>query len=276
MRLSGEHVELSEIRSARRVDLGQAGLHLVGGDATEPQMPDHETRLSSTDVPPSPEARGVVPLLLAGAQRLMRDALSAAVETQLPQARVDVVRSFEHALEHVLRRPTTRAAIIDWDLPDLMSIESLARLSCALRGGRLIVLSSDLEDDMAEPLQRSGVHAAFSTDIGVADLSERILSVLAGESCFDLPSATHAMTAFQERHGLSNREARVFRHYLRGASAGEIADRLRVAETTVRAHLVRVHAKIGIREGIEAYPVLKRTLRWRPLDSDVMAAEAVA
>lgn len=205
-------------------------------------------------------------LLLADGQRLARDTLSAAIEHRLSNARVDAVRSLDEVIEHLERRPRTDAVIVDWDLPGLDGIADLYRLKAGPWKGRLIVLGSELEDEVGPALLNAGVQGAFSKDIGVAELAERILYVLKGGTSVALPSGVRWLASLRDRHGLSDREAVILKHYLRGAGCPEIAELLGLKEATVSCHLSKIHAKIGIRDALDAYPALRRLTHRGGLD----------
>lgn len=204
----------------------------------------------------------------------MRDTLSAAIENTIFGARVDAVRTFAEGIEHLERRPATEAVIIDLNLPDMPGLMALRAIAQLMRGGRLIVLSSEIGDDVVRGLRQCGVHGAFSKDIGVIDLSNNLLRVIKGETLFELPSTSDRLANLRKRHGLSSRETVVLRHHAQGADPGEIAQRLGVAETTVRNHLQRVYSKIGVRSAIEAYPVFSRLLRPQSVRLHLEASDA--
>ena len=240
-----------------------------------------ESAKSNGDVIAMPRARGAsgaaTSLLLAESRRLLRDTLSAAIEERIPGTRVDAVKSRAELVEHLERRPDTGAVIVEWGLPGLDAVSDLAGIARLLASGRMIVVADELEDDMVPMLKGAGVHGAFTRDIGVVDLSDHIQRVLEGECCFALPSVTRVLQELRNRHGLSAKEAIVMRHYLRGAASMEIASCLRISEGTVRNHLSRIHAKVGIRSGFEAYPLLQRSYRGRALGapaSDAALLEA--
>ena len=99
-------------------------------------------------------------------------------------------------------------------------------------------------------------------DVPPEQLAAGIRMVCRGDALLE-PSVTRRLieefTAARDRpsappglHQLSPREQEVFRLLARGWSNQEIADQLIVGETTVKSHVARILAKLGLRDRVQA------------------------
>lgn len=75
-------------------------------------------------------------------------------------------------------------------------------------------------------------------------------------------SVDHALNGTQPEHGLSVREAEVMSLIATGQTNGEIAARLFLAEKTVKNHVRRIYAKMGVGSRTAAIAL------WRTLTKD--------
>jgi DNA-binding NarL/FixJ family response regulator len=66
------------------------------------------------------------------------------------------------------------------------------------------------------------------------------------------PTPEQDVQAFQERHGLTEREGEVLRLLVRGMANEEIALDLRIAPTTVKSHVSNILSKLGVGSRAEA------------------------
>ncbi|MFJ2115603.1 MULTISPECIES: response regulator [unclassified Streptomyces] len=123
----------------------------------------------------------------------------------------------------------------------------------------LMLTTFDVDDYVYEAL-RAGASGFLLKDAPPADLIAAVRIVAAGEALL-APSVTRRLIAdfarqrpatrrkdAQRLRGLTPRETEVLELIARGLSNLEIAERLVVAEQTVKTHIGRILAKLGLRD----------------------------
>jgi DNA-binding NarL/FixJ family response regulator len=126
----------------------------------------------------------------------------------------------------------------------------------------LMLTTFDLDDYVYEAL-RAGASGFLLKDASAAELSDAVRIVAAGDALLS-PSITRRLIAEFARLGaprapsrtrleeLTERETEVLTLVARGLSNGEIAQRLLVAEQTVKTHFGRILMKLGLRDRPQA------------------------
>jgi DNA-binding NarL/FixJ family response regulator len=155
--------------------------------------------------------------------------------------------------------------LMDVRMPVLDGIEATRRIRA---GGeespRVLVLTTfDLDEYVFEAL-RAGASGFLLKDAPRAELLRAIEVIADGEALL-APTATRRLVEdFARRRAaappvsarslevLTPRERDVLELIARGLSNGEIADRLVVGEATVKTHVGRVLAKLGLRDRVQA------------------------
>jgi DNA-binding NarL/FixJ family response regulator len=112
---------------------------------------------------------------------------------------------------------------------------------------------------------RAGASGFLLKDVPAPDLMAAIRTIAAGDSVLS-PSTTRRLierfvpllppestaTTTDSLAALTNREKEVFELIARGRSNREIADALFLSEGTVKIHVSRVLAKLGLRDRVHA------------------------
>jgi DNA-binding NarL/FixJ family response regulator len=150
--------------------------------------------------------------------------------------------------------------LMDIRMPEMDGLEATRRLA---GGPRILILTTfDLDDYVYEAL-RAGASGFLLKDAPAADLINAVRVVAAGEALL-APSVTRKLIAeFAARphhnrprpaalNALTPRETDVLRLIARGRSNQEIAEELVVAEQTVKTHIGRILAKLGLRDRAQA------------------------
>ncbi|MEU4241656.1 response regulator transcription factor [Actinoplanes sp. NPDC026619] len=155
--------------------------------------------------------------------------------------------------------------LMDIRMPEVDGLEATRRIRAALPDGpRILVLTTFDLDEYVYAALRAGAGGFLLKDTLAADLLSGIRAVARGDAIV-APSVTRRLI---ERHigaagdplprteaelrVLTEREREVLELIAWGLSNAEIAGRLFLTEGTVKGHVSRVLAKLGLRDRVQA------------------------
>jgi DNA-binding NarL/FixJ family response regulator len=207
----------------------------------------------------------VIRVLLADDQALLRTGFRMILQAQ-PD--VDVVGEAVDGADAV--RQTARLApdvvLMDVRMPVMDGIEATAAITAAGSARVLVLTTFDL-DEYAFAALRAGASGFLLKDVPPDVLAGGIRSVAAGDAVVSPritrelldrfsgalpdPAAPPAAEPADALAGLTDREREVFAEVARGLTNAEIAGRLHLSEATVKTHLTRVLAKLGLRDRVQ-------------------------
>jgi DNA-binding NarL/FixJ family response regulator len=201
----------------------------------------------------------MIKVLIADDQAMVREGFGALLNAQIDIAVVGSAADGEAAVRQA-RELRPDVVLMDIRMPVMDGLEATRRLQ---DGPRILILTTfDLDDYVYEAL-RAGASGFLLKDAPAADLITAVRVVAAGEALL-APSVTRRLIAeFAGRpaadkprptalNALTPRETDVLRLIARGRSNTEIAAELVVAEQTVKTHVGRVLAKLGLRDRAQA------------------------
>jgi DNA-binding NarL/FixJ family response regulator len=155
--------------------------------------------------------------------------------------------------------------LMDVRMPVLDGVRATRRLKEALPQCRVIVLTTFDDDEYIFDALRAGAAGYLLKDVASARLVEAIRATARGESILEPSVAAKVIAEFTRVSGmvppaqleqlvepLSERELEILALIARGASNREIADRLFIAEGTVKNHVTHILAKLGVRDRTQA------------------------
>jgi DNA-binding NarL/FixJ family response regulator len=201
----------------------------------------------------------VIKILIADDQAMVREGFGALLGAQPDML---VVGDAQDGAAAVARSRELRPDVVLMDIrmPVMDGLEATRRLQ---DGPRVLILTTfDLDDYVYEAL-RAGASGFLLKDAPAADLINAVRVVAAGEALL-APRVTRRLIAeFAARpatdrprptalNALTPRETDVLRLIARGRSNQEIAADLVVAEQTVKTHIGRILAKLGLRDRAQA------------------------
>src|SRR5437763_1822245 len=154
--------------------------------------------------------------------------------------------------------------LMDVRMPRMDGIEATRRITAAGRARVLVLTTFDLDEHVWDAVV-AGASGFLLKDVRPRDLGEAVRTVAAGDSLV-APAVTRRLLAEFTRRpppgrraerltGLTERELEVLALIARGWSNAEIAAHLVLSGTTVKTHVTRILAKLGLRDRVQAVVV---------------------
>jgi DNA-binding NarL/FixJ family response regulator len=142
---------------------------------------------------------------------------------------------------------------------------------------RVLILTAYDADEHVTGAVAAGAMGYLCKDVPAAELAAAVRTVAAGGAVVapeilarlltrlaEAPPAPAATAAAPALESLTDREREVLTHVAKGHSNAEIARALTVSETTVKTHVGRLLAKLGLRDRVQAVVLAYETGLVRP------------
>jgi DNA-binding NarL/FixJ family response regulator len=200
-------------------------------------------------------------VVVADDQGMVRSGFTVLLNAQ-PD--IEVVGEAVNGREAITRAADLRPDVILMDvrMPVLDGLQATREITALPDPPKILVLTTfDLDDYVYEAL-RSGASGFLLKDASANELADAVRLVAAGDAML-APGVTRRLIAEFARmgaprgpnrklEGLTERESEVLALVARGLSNAEIAERLFVAEQTVKTHVSRILMKLGLRDRTQA------------------------
>jgi DNA-binding NarL/FixJ family response regulator len=213
-------------------------------------------------------------VLIADDQTLVRAGFRMILEAEPDLRVVAEAKDGAQAIEEV-RRARPDIVLMDIRMPVIDGLEATRRIMAAAGPPpRILMLTTfDLDEYVFDALQ-AGASGFLLKDVPPEQLVAGIRVVAEGDSLLSPALTRRLIESFVRDHTraprppqideLTARELEIFGLVARGLSNAEIAAQLVVSGTTVKTHVARVLAKLGLRDRIQVVVLAYETGIVRP------------
>ncbi len=199
-------------------------------------------------------APGRVSVLVVDDHALMRSGLRTLIDGTLDLHVVGTANDGREALDRVAEL-APQVVLMDLSMPVMDGVEATAAITRAHPDVQVLVLSSFADEVRVLDALDAGASGYVLKDTRPAELLAGIRAVAAGRSPLDPRVARTVLHARRSRPAadiLTCREREVLALLAEGLANKQIARRLDIRETTVKAHLTSVFARIGVHDRTSA------------------------
>lgn len=192
--------------------------------------------------------RGTV--LVVDDHRLFADAISSVLTGLDRSPRVQTCATAEEALAVLGKGVRPDLVLLDMGLPGLRGLEAFRAIASAAPGTPIVIVTGSEPSTDMHRMVCEGARGVVHKRASAPELLSILRVVLAGGT--HVPAELLHVPTTDEDDALTDRQREVLVLLAGGASNKEIADRLGIAEATVRVHVSSVLRTLGVENRTQA------------------------
>jgi two-component system response regulator DesR len=194
----------------------------------------------------------IITVVLAEDQAMVRGAFASLLDLEPDISVAASVENGEQALEAIsIHKPDI--VITDIEMPGMSGLDLALQLR-EISSAKVVIVTTFARSGYLRRALEAGVSGYVLKDSPIADLAATLRKVAAGERVI---APELAVTAWGGSDPLTDREREVLREVGEGLPNAEIAERLHLAEGTVRNYLSSAILKLGARNRTEAFAMAR-------------------
>ena len=187
---------------------------------------------------------------------LFREGIGAIINCQPDMSIVGMASKGAEAIE-AFRTLKPDVTLMDLCLPDLNGLDVLMAIRSEFPEARIIVLTTFERDAEIQRALKAGARGYLLKSMPAQQMIETIRQVHAGKKSVPPEIATGLAEHFGDEN-LSDREVEVLRHVAAGNRNRDIAERLFIAEETVKVHLKHIMNKLRANDRTQSVAIAAR------------------
>ena len=184
---------------------------------------------------------------------LLREGIAAMIDTQPDMLLVGTPANGTEGIE-AFRTLRPDVTLMDLRLPDLNGIEVMIAIRAEFPNARIIVLTTYEGDVDIQRALKAGAHGYMLKSVPPQEMVDTIRRVHAGQKCIS-PEIAAGLAEHMSDEDLRGREVDVLRNVATGNRNRDIAEKLFIAEETVKVHLKHILRKLGASDRTQAVAI---------------------
>ncbi|MGB9376734.1 MAG: response regulator transcription factor [Mycobacteriales bacterium] len=198
----------------------------------------------------------VVRVLIVDDHPVVREGLRGMLSTDPTLEVVGEAASGEEALE-LISQVNPDVVLMDLQMPGLDGAASTGRITSEHPEVRVVILTTyDRDADILRAVE-AGAAGYLLKDTPREELAAALRAAARGETVLAPPVAARLFTSMRSGpvESLTAREVQVLAEVARGRTNAEVGQALYIGEATVKTHLLRIFAKLGVDDRTAAVTV---------------------
>ena len=208
----------------------------------------------------------MLPVFLLDDHDIVRKGVRALLESEGDIEIVGEASSVSDA-RRLLPELAPRVLVLDTQLPDASGLDLVRELRTLAPETRALVLTSDESEESIVTAMNAGAVGYLLKQVEGTSLLSAVRTIARGHSLID-PSLARRMINWMEQSndapeelaGLTDQQLRILALIAEGLTNKEIGNRLYLAEKTVKNHVTRILAKLGVQRRTQAALLASRLL----------------
>lgn len=199
-------------------------------------------------------------ILLADDHTVLRQGMAQVLAMQPDMTVVAQAQNGREAIA-LARQHHPTIVLLDINMPEVDGVEAARSIVAALPETKVIILTMYRRDDYVFEAIKAGASGYLLKEVELSELLEAIRAVARGEAVVDPAIASRILAELRSASSatrpspeevLAEREIEILRLLAEGLSNQAIAERLGIAEKTVRNRLSRIFRRLHLKNRTEA------------------------